>query len=121
MALDEPEKAEEKQEATPEKKKQDKHHDKKEKEAPDSEPTTGKGTKRKGLYDASPVVEGKRERKQVNRLELVVPVKSPEPTVKPVRHCLVPPRGALLQRNYFRILPYVSPTFFTHFACRARA
>ena len=45
-------------------------------------PASGK----KGLYDASPVVEGKRERKKVERLEpATAPVKSPEATLKPVR------------------------------------
>jgi hypothetical protein len=53
------------------------------KAAPDTTPAAT--TKGGGLYDKSPVVEGKRERKSVNRLEPTVAVKSPEPTVKEVR------------------------------------
>jgi hypothetical protein len=43
------------------------------------------GGKRKGLYDSDPVVQGKRERKKVERLEPVVAVKAVEPTVKQAR------------------------------------
>jgi hypothetical protein len=42
------------------------------------------GAKRKGLYDANPVVEGKRQRKKVERLEPVAAIKTPEPTLKQV-------------------------------------
>lgn len=95
MAVDQPDKAKEEHaeaKATPV------HHGKKEKAQHDKEPTTGKdGDKKKGIYDASPVIEGKRERKQVERLEVALPVKSPEPTVKQVhqvaRRCGAHGRG----------------------------
>lgn len=66
------------------KEEKDKPSAKKQKAAPESAAKEA-GAKRKGLYDAAPVVEGKRERKQVERLEVAAPVKSPEPTVKEVR------------------------------------
>ncbi len=78
-----PEKETAKKEA-PKSEKKEKKEDKKAKAEPAGEQKQ-QGTKRKGLYDASPVVDGKRERKQVERLEVVVPVKTVEPTVKEVR------------------------------------
>jgi len=71
--------------ATPERKEKKENAKKEKRPAPDTEQ---KGTKRKGLYDSSPVVEGKRERKQVERLEVVAPVKTVEPTVKEVCSCV---------------------------------
>jgi hypothetical protein len=86
MALDEPEQPDQEKksdEATP-------AQPKKEKKA--REATTKHSGKKPGLYDASPVLEGKRERKKVDRLEVVVPVKSPELTVKQVRRKAGAPR-----------------------------
>ena len=80
MAMDAPEQKEEETaevKATP--------ASKKDKAKPDKAPTTKDSDKKQGIYDASPVIEGKRERKKVERLEVVVPIKSPEPTVKQVR------------------------------------